>query len=67
MCAEHFPDLICRPIAAQFMADKVIVLFAFEQSEESVAVVTEKHYLLVPPDALSPAELNAYRTREEPI
>ena len=66
MCAECFPELICRPIAAQFMADDVIALFAFEENEESVAVVTEKHYLLVPPDALSPAELKAYRTREEP-
>ncbi len=67
MCAECFPDLICRPIAAQFMAGDVIALFAFEQNEESVAVVTEKHYLLVPPDALSPEELKAYRTREEPL
>jgi hypothetical protein len=66
MCAECFPNLICRPIAAQFMANNVIALFAFEENEDSVAIVTEKHYLLVPPDALSVDELKAYRTREEP-
>lgn len=30
VCAEKFPSLICRPIAAQFMADDLIALFDFE-------------------------------------
>jgi len=32
MCANKFPNLICRPIAAQFMGDELIALFDFEQA-----------------------------------
>src|SRR5438105_5867530 len=31
LCAHRFPSLLCRPIAAQFMAIEVIALFEFEQ------------------------------------
>ena len=34
LCAEKFPALICRPLAAQFMAGEVIALFEFEDTEE---------------------------------
>ena len=65
MCAERFPSLMCRPVGAQFMALDLICLFAFEAADTGVAIVHEKHYRLVPPDQLSTAELEAYRTREE--
>jgi hypothetical protein len=65
MCAERLPSLICRPLGAQFMAPDLIGLFAFEAGASGVAILHEKHYRLVPPDQLSPAELEAYRTREE--
>jgi hypothetical protein len=61
MCAEKFAGLVCRPIAAQFMAGKLIALFELAPTETGIAVASEKHYRLVPPDALSPEELRQYR------
>jgi len=63
LCARKFPAAICRPIAAQFMSDEVIALFEFELGEEGVAVTSERHYRLVPSDALSIEELLAYQNR----
>jgi hypothetical protein len=61
LCAEKFPSLVCRPIAAQFMRDDVIALFEFEVTDEQVTVRDEKHYRLVAPDDLTPEELAQYR------
>jgi len=61
LCNEKFPHLICRPIGAQFMHQDVIALFEFGQTEGNVCIVTERHYKLVAPDALSGTELAAYR------
>lgn len=66
MCNDKFPDLKARPIAAQFMADDVIALFAFEWDGGdgvTVAPGSERHYKLVGPDELTPAELATYRER----
>lgn len=61
MCAAKFPALICCPIAAQFMTDGAIALFAFEATDEGVKVSAEKHYRLVPPGKMTAADLRAYR------
>ena len=63
VCAQKFPALICRPIAAQFLGDDVIALFSFEISQEGVALTDEKHYRLVEPDAISAGDLQTYRER----
>lgn len=64
MCEEKFPNLICRPIAAQFMAGGVIALFAFEQSKgELPKIELEKHYKLVPSEELSEEDLQSYGLR----
>lgn len=60
MCAAKFPDLVCRPIAAQFMADDLIALFDFVKTDTGVAVASEKHYRLVPPDQLTADDLRRY-------
>jgi hypothetical protein len=66
MCQEKFPNLICRPIAAQFMADDVIALFSFEQATGDLPrVQAEKHYKLVPSDDLTDAELQSYGLRDQ--
>ena len=61
LCAEKFPALICRPLAAQFMAGQVIALFEFEDTEDGVRVREERHYQLVPQEQLTTDELNRYR------
>jgi hypothetical protein len=63
VCAHKFPALICRPLAAQFMQDSVIALFEFEQDENGVGIVSERHYKLVPPEEVTEADLRSYRSR----
>jgi len=64
MCQEKFPELICKPIAAQFMAENVIALFSFEQSTGDLTrVESEKQYKLVPSTELTGEELESYRVR----
>ena len=64
LCSLKFPQLICRPIAAQFMDKNLIALFEFEQSNDEIKVSSEKHYRLVRPDELSPEELQSYSVRQ---
>jgi hypothetical protein len=63
LCAVKFPNLICRPIAAQFMDDDLIALLEFEETEGGIGISSEKHYRLVSPDELSPEDLKQYRSR----
>lgn len=64
LCAEKLPGLICRLIGAQWIREEnVVVLFEFEEAGDDIRVVSEKHYRLVPPDAISDAELNRYKQR----
>ncbi len=64
VCAHRFPNLICRPIAAQFMADEVIALFEFAQDENGVGIYSERHYKLVAPEDVTEEDLKAYRQKE---
>lgn len=66
LCREKFPDLICRPIAAQFMADSAIALFEFAWTDGRVQLAREMHYRLVSPDELTPEDLATYRRLAEP-
>ena len=63
LCAEKWPQLICRPIAAQRIGDDAIAIFEFEIQDDTVRIVMEKHYKLVDPDGLSVDELMQYRDR----
>jgi hypothetical protein len=63
MCATKFPALICRPIAALFIEENLIALFAFEEGKNGVAISAEKHYRLVTPEEMTPEDLIAYRNR----
>ena len=65
VCAHKFPSLICRAIAAQFMAEGVIALFEFEEGEDGVTICDERHYRLVPPEEVTEADLEKYRSRAE--
>jgi hypothetical protein len=65
MCAAKFHHLICKPIGAQFMDDDLIALFEFELSRKGVAIASEKHYRLVPPEEVSAEDLATYKTRTD--
>jgi hypothetical protein len=61
ICAEKFPELIPKPIAAQFMGENLIALFEFTRTAEGIRVAGEKHYRLVSPDDLTAEDLLAYQ------
>lgn len=63
LCANKFPHLICRPIAAQFVGSNIIALFSFEEDKNGVAVSDEKHYRLVPAEQMTDEDLENYRKR----
>jgi hypothetical protein len=66
LCADKYPSLICRPIAAQFMEGDLIALFELEKGPNGVVAVShEKHYRLVPPDEMTPEDLRTYRERAQ--
>ena len=63
LCADKLPDLVCRPIATQLMDDDLVALFEFEEVDDDIRVVAEKHYRLVPPESVTAADLQRYRLR----
>lgn len=62
-CNAKFPDLICRPVSAQFMEDDVIALFELTIEAGRVLIVEERHYRLVPSDQIDSAIKREYAER----
>ena len=62
-CKLKFPDLICRPVSAQFMENDVIALFELTTDNESALIVEERHYQLLPSSMIDPATIKAYANR----
>lgn len=62
-CKVKFPDLICRPVSAQFMEDGVIALFELTLDEGRALVVEERHYRLVPSDQIDADTKRHYADR----
>lgn len=64
LCQAKFPNLVCRPIAAQFMKDDLIALFEIEVgNDQGIAIAQEKHYRLVPSSEVNADDLLSYRNR----
>lgn len=62
-CAAAFPNLICRPISAQFMENDCIVMFEMAMQDDEVKVVEERHYQLVLGSAISIEDIRQYSMR----
>jgi len=58
-----FPDLICRPVSAQFMDDNIIALFELMVENGNALIVEERHYRLVPSDQIDAATKLHYAER----
>lgn len=65
LCVQKFPSLICRAMAAQFLAPDLITLFEFEKTIRTVATISEKHYRLVPSDEVTDEDLQTYGRRSD--
>ncbi|MBA2276332.1 MAG: endonuclease, partial [Chloroflexia bacterium] len=63
ICAAKFPALLCRPVAAQFIGSDLIALFSFQEQNGTLEMTIERHYRLVPPEALMSADLQDYSSR----
>jgi len=61
LCATKFPRLICCPIAAQFIENNLIALFAFKEDDNEVAIRDERHYRLVPAEQMTDEDFDSYR------
>jgi hypothetical protein len=60
LCRHAFPELTPRPVAVQFQrgeGGEVIVMFELMQEGDDIKVVDEKHYRLVPADAITKEDL----------
>ena len=60
-CHEKFGRLECRAVAAQFMGTDVIALFELALVDDELKVRDQRHYKLVPADAIGDDELKSYR------
>lgn len=60
-CSENFPGLRCKAISAQFMSDERIAMFELTVTDDQVKVVEERHYKLVPAEALDDDAIRNYR------
>lgn len=56
-CAQKLPDLVCRPVAAQFLKGDVIALFELTIQDGQLKIRSEKHYKLVATDRYTPPKL----------
>jgi DNA modification methylase len=63
LCASKFPNLVCRPIGAQFASNDRIALFEFELEAGRVQIVSERHYQLAPVSEFTPELLRQYKQR----
>ncbi|HCH50504.1 MAG TPA: endonuclease [Proteus sp.] len=60
LCKHKYPNLICRPIATQFISNDKIAIFEFVLENNEVKKLQEKHYLLVGKGQISVDELSNY-------
>ncbi|MDO4613966.1 MAG: endonuclease [Actinomycetaceae bacterium] len=60
VCADKWPDMICRPVSAQFVADGRIALFELALQDEQIRVRRQAHYKLVPAADITKRDLDLY-------
>ena len=65
LCAQKFPNLICRPLGAQFLPDGGIAIMEFAITDEGIRLASERHYQLVPKDSLTDQDIELYRSTSE--
>lgn len=61
LCAEKWPEMICRAVSAQFITDRKVALFELTVQEDEIRIVRESHYELVPSSDISANDLEHYR------
>lgn len=60
LCAEKYPELICRSIACQFVTRDIVAMFEFAIEEQRIVKVNERHYKIVEATEITGDDLRAY-------
>lgn len=60
VCGEKWPQMIARPIAAQFMPGGKIALFELTVQDDQIRIVQEAHYRLVAHGDITDADRQTY-------
>lgn len=60
---QEMTQLQCRPVAAQFMDDTIVLFELVEEANYNITVVRQKHYKLVHRDQITDEDLKIYRTQ----
>lgn len=60
LCAEKYPELICRSIACQFVTRDIVAMFEFAIEEQRIVKVNERHYKIIEAAEISGDDLRAY-------
>ena len=65
LCEQRFPQLVPRPLGAQFLDEETIALLEFQQRPNSIEIdiAEERHYRLVPADELPRKVIEEYGRR----
>jgi hypothetical protein len=67
LCGQKFPRLVCRPLGAQFLPDGGIAIMEFAHTDDGLRLAAERHYQLVPKNGLTDADLDLYRSMNDPL
>lgn len=59
-CKERFPNLVCRPVSVHALDNSRIAMFELAWSNDSVCIVDQKHYVLVPAADITSEDLLLY-------
>lgn len=60
LCAEKYPDLICRSIACQFITSDIVAIFEFSIQNDNIVKESEKHYKIVDAKDITTDDLTDY-------
>jgi hypothetical protein len=60
-CAQRYPDMRVRAISAQFIGSEKIAMFELTVEDDSVKVVEERHFKLVPAADVDQGAIRNYR------
>jgi len=60
-CSEKYQNLVCRSLSAKFMQGGTIALFELVIDKNSVKIIQEKHYDLVPEKYVTEEDLESYK------
>lgn len=64
MCAEKYPNLICRSIACQFITDEIVAMFEFSIEDDRIVKINERHYKIIRANDITAEDLEGYRIHE---